>query len=88
MPRAMREPSRRGHREIHLSRAVASRWTAVPTFTRLGVTLYELATAELPVRGSENPAALPSGIGPIISKLMADNAAVRYRTAAEARQTL
>ncbi len=40
----------------------------------LGVSLYELATGELPVRGSENFAALPAAIAPIIRKLIAPDA--------------
>jgi len=51
----------------------------------LGVTLYELATGELPLRGSENMAALPAGWGPILTRLMARDPAMRYQTAREAR---
>jgi eukaryotic-like serine/threonine-protein kinase len=52
----------------------------------LGVALYELATGELPVRGSENMAALPAGLGPVVAKLMAGDARLRYQTAGEARE--
>jgi serine/threonine protein kinase len=54
----------------------------------LGVTLYELATGQLPIRGAENMAALPAGFGPIIVKLMAADARMRYQTAREAREAL
>jgi len=52
----------------------------------LGVTLYELGTGELPLRGSENFDALPAGFAPIVTKLMARDARMRYQTASEARE--
>ena len=49
----------------------------------LGVTLYELATGALPIRGAENMAALPAKLGSIIVKLMASDVRMRYQTAAK-----
>jgi serine/threonine protein kinase len=54
----------------------------------LGVTLHELATGELPIGGDEKTAALPLGLGPIVAKLMARDARMRYQTAREAREAL
>jgi serine/threonine protein kinase len=52
----------------------------------LGVTLYELGMGSLPVRGAENVAPLPAGLGPIVAKLMAPDARKRYQMAREARE--
>jgi serine/threonine protein kinase len=52
----------------------------------LGISLYELATGELPVRGRERLAALPAAIAPIIRKLMAADAGLRYQSAREVRE--
>jgi eukaryotic-like serine/threonine-protein kinase len=52
----------------------------------LGVTLYELATCKLPIRGAENMVALPPKLGPVIAKLMASDVRMRYQTAREARE--
>jgi serine/threonine protein kinase len=52
----------------------------------LGVTVYELVTGTLPVRGSKNLTALPERLRPIVQKLMAGNVEMRYRTAREARE--
>jgi serine/threonine protein kinase len=52
----------------------------------LGVTLYELATGSLPIRGAENIAALPAKLGGGIVKLMASDVRMRYQSAREARE--
>jgi eukaryotic-like serine/threonine-protein kinase len=52
----------------------------------LGIVLYELATGKLPVRGSEDIAALPAGLRPIVAKLVASDVRMRYQTAREARE--
>ena len=51
----------------------------------LGVSLYELATGELPVHGGRQ-LPLPAGMGPIVAKLMAVDPGMRYQTAREARE--
>ena len=52
----------------------------------LGVTLYELATGALPVRGVENHAVLYDGLAGIVMKLMSRDVRMRYQTAREARE--
>jgi eukaryotic-like serine/threonine-protein kinase len=50
----------------------------------LGVVLYELATGELPLQGGTQ-LPLPAGMGPIVAKMIAIDAGMRYQTACEAR---
>jgi serine/threonine protein kinase len=52
----------------------------------LGVTLYELASGQLPARASPNPDALPAVLAPMILKLMATDPRSRYQTAREAHE--
>jgi serine/threonine protein kinase len=54
----------------------------------LGVTLFELATGQLPARGAANFAQLPPELAPIIGKLIAGEPAQRYANAREARLAL
>lgn len=54
----------------------------------LGVTLYELATGTLPIRGAENMDAVPETLRPVLVKLMAADVRLRYQTAREVREAI
>ena len=54
----------------------------------LGVTIFELATGQLPVRNPVNTGIVPGNLGPIVAKLMAPEARNRYQTARELREAL
>jgi serine/threonine protein kinase len=53
----------------------------------LGVTLYEMCTGRLPVRGVPM-SPVGGGLGPVIANLIAPDRAARYASARDLRQAL